>query len=129
MRVSKAKLIAAFEKNGGLVTWTAAALDISRQAVYKRMAEDATGEIRAALEDIRNSHLDVAEHALQKNIRAGNSSDIRFYLETLGKNRGYTKRVETTGADGGPVRIDLSGISDADLAKLTSAVESGVSPS
>ena len=61
-----------------------------------------------------------------KNIRKGNSGDIRFYLETQGKHRGYSKRTETTGVDGGPIRIDLAGVSDDDLGKLTEAVAAGL---
>tara|TARA_R110002096_G_scaffold316728_4_gene511212 strand:+ start:155 stop:541 length:387 start_codon:yes stop_codon:yes gene_type:complete len=118
MAVSKTRLIAALEKTGGLVSHAAKVLGCSRQAIYKRMEKDASGDIAAALVDIREMTLDIAEAALLTNIKAGKSQDVRFYLETLGKGRGFVKRTETTGVEGGPIKLDLSGISDADLARL-----------
>tara|TARA_R110002096_G_scaffold219113_4_gene407428 strand:+ start:1074 stop:1478 length:405 start_codon:yes stop_codon:yes gene_type:complete len=120
-RTSENQLIKALEAHGGLVSPTAEALGITRAAIYKRLKEDTTGRLQAALDDIRESELDIAEYALKKNIRKGNSSDIRFFLETLGKGRGYVKRTETTGAEGGPIKLDLSDVTDADLERIAAA--------
>ena len=124
-RISKRQLIAAFRNSGGLVTFAADSLGITRQAIYKRMSDDPSGEIKQALDEIRDQELDVAEYHLRKNIRNGSSADIRFFLETLGKDRGYVKRTETTGADGGAIKLDLTGMTDADLDRLSTSITKG----
>jgi len=122
-RVSKKHLIATLQKTGGLISLAARELGISRQAIHKRIADD--DSLREELNEIREVDLDIAEAKLKQSIRKGDAWAVRFYLQTLGRERGYVTRSETTGADGGPVRVDLSSVSDADLAKLTAAVEKG----
>ena len=126
-RVSVSQLISALEASDGLLAQAAEALGTTRQTIAARISEDTSGDLVEALKGIRECTLDETEGELLKNIRNGNSGDIRFYLETQGKHRGYTKRSETTGVNGGPIRIDLAGVSDDDLSRLTEAIAAGVS--
>lgn len=49
--------------------------------------------------------LDLAEHKLIAAIDNDHDWAIRFYLETKGKHRGYTKRWEHTGAEGHAIEV------------------------
>lgn len=62
-------------------------------------------EIRAAVIEAKEKLLDIAESELMKNVKRGHPSSVFFTLKTLGKNRGYVERVESTGAEGGPIEI------------------------
>src|SRR5918994_1593064 len=59
--------------------------------------------LRAFQAECLETALDVAESALMRRIEQGDTSAIRFFLETRGKHRGYTRRLETTGPRGGPI--------------------------
>jgi hypothetical protein len=47
----------------------------------------------------------LTEHGIQTLKDMPCKSTIKFYLETVAKNRGYVNRQEITGADGGAVQI------------------------
>jgi hypothetical protein len=70
--------------------------------------------LQRACEDIVGETLDLAEDKCIDGIRNGDSSLIKFYLETRGKGRGYTRRAELTGANAGSVSVtgSLSGTLD-----------------
>lgn len=51
--------------------------------------------------------MDLAESKLLQGVNDGDMRAILFTLETLGKERGWTKRTEVTGADGAAL-FDLS---------------------
>ena len=60
-------------------------------------------EVKQAIEESKESMLDLAEGKLFQEINAGNMTAIIFFLKTKGKARGYSERQEITGAEGGPV--------------------------
>lgn len=60
-------------------------------------------ELHAALTQIDEELLDLAEGKLVGHIQSGSLDAIKFFLSTKGKGRGYTKRVESTGKDGAPL--------------------------
>lgn len=60
-------------------------------------------ELDGAIQESKNILLDVAETGLMKNVKKGHPSSIFFTLKTLGKERGYVERVESTGKDGAPI--------------------------
>ncbi len=47
----------------------------------------------------------MTEHGIQVLRDAPCKTSIKFYLGTIGKNRGFVERQEITGAEGGPVQI------------------------
>lgn len=60
-----------------------------------------------ALEDIREEVLDFAEGKLLEFINAGSEKSVHYYLSTIGKHRGYTRRIESTGPAGGPIEHSI----------------------
>ena len=119
--VSKERMISALEKNGGLITLTARTLGISRQAIHKRIAD--CDDLREKLQEIRALDLDISEAELRKAIRDGHGWAVKFILQSLGRDRGYVTRSETTGPDGGPVQLDFTNVSDDDLNRFIDALE------
>lgn len=62
-------------------------------------------EIKEIFDEVRESLVDDVEASVFSCALAGDGPSQRFVLSTIGKNRGYSTRTETTGAEGGPVRI------------------------
>lgn len=93
----------AIEGSRGIKTTIAARMGCSRQTVDNAL--ERWPELRAALKDERESIVDLAESALVVDMEnpasAGHQRAYLFILETLGKDRGWSKRTEVTGADGG----------------------------
>jgi hypothetical protein len=58
-------------------------------------------EVEAQIEE----HLDMAEAKLLTAINAGADWAVKFYLETQGKRRGYSRRQEIAGVPGQPVVV------------------------
>src|SRR5687767_1182287 len=56
--------------------------------------------LRAFQAECLETALAVAESALMRRIEQGDTSAIRFFLETKGKHRGYTRRIEATAPRG-----------------------------
>ena len=96
----------ALRKTGGFVSKTAEILELTPQAIYKRIRED--DELRAILDNIEGAYLDLAESKLIKAIGNEHKWAIEFYLKTKGKKRGYVERQEHTGADGEPVVFNIN---------------------
>ena len=91
-------IIEALKANGGFISNTAEALDISRSTVYKRIRK--SKQVKEAYENIKLEYLDLAESQIVELIKAGNLAAIIFYLKCKGKDRGYVERQEVTGKDG-----------------------------
>jgi len=111
-----AKAEKALRANNGVVLHAAEACGVTRQTFWRFMAEfpqlyDVKTE---AEEDI----IDVAEGILLTNIRAGDMKSIRWFLDRKAKNRGYSTRVETTGADGAPIQSDVNHAGFSELSEL-----------
>lgn len=62
-------------------------------------------KLKRMFEAEREIVLDMAESTLFNSIRAGDTSDAKWLLSRLGKERGYAERKELTGADGEPVEV------------------------
>lgn len=56
--------------------------------------------------DVRESEIDEIERGAIEMAKAGDPGMMKFILTTLGKNRGFTTRVESTGPDGKPIPIE-----------------------
>jgi hypothetical protein len=86
--------------------------------------------VAAAIEDERNSLVDLGELGLRKHLQDSQPWAIAFALRTLGKDRGYTERHEHTGPDGGPInftiRIDRANSDSLEESDLPSALDGEV---
>jgi len=80
-----------------LVTEVARRLGCSREHVYRLLNKWKTAA--DALQDARDAMIDLAESALLRNIRDGDTTAIKFFLQTQGHARGYGNRqeIELTG--------------------------------
>lgn len=87
-------------------------------------------ELLPELEQERETILDTAENKLYDLVNAGEIRAILFVLETLGKNRGWAKRTEVTGANGGALQlsnetlmlVEKNGLSVGDVLKQFEAL-------
>lgn len=60
-------------------------------------------DLEALREEIREWRKDLAESTVFQAIEAGHLGASQWYLDRHAKDRGYTKRIEATGEDGGPI--------------------------
>lgn len=95
-KYTKQEVIEALEASNGLVSLAADRLNITPEAIYKRMKTDP--DIAEVMQTARNRQLDFAESQLFKAIANGELTAMIFYLKTIGKQRGYVERQEMGGA-------------------------------
>lgn len=91
----------ALEKTGGNVSRAAEALEMSGRGLRQRIAD--SDDLREFVTDQREAVVDLAEDVLIKQLKEGNLTAAIFIAKTQGRARGYSERVEMTGADGGPI--------------------------
>ena len=89
--------------NHGNVAAVARHFGVNRATIWNRINESTT--LMAVLKDSREAMIDNVESRLYKNALAGDTASMIFFLKTQGRNRGYSERVEVTGADGGALRL------------------------
>ena len=77
-----------------------------RGTIHNRIDESPT--LRTAIDDARETMVDNVESALYREVLNGNVTAMIFWLKTQGKRRGWVERTEITGADAGPLVINLS---------------------
>jgi hypothetical protein len=92
MDKDKKAIIEALEQSCGVVSTACAAINFPRSTFYKWLNEDP--DFKAAVDEVQEYALDVAESALQKLIKEGETAAIIFYLKTKGKKRGFIEKVE-----------------------------------
>ena len=82
---------------------------IDRSTISKCISK--SKRLQAVVEESREEFVDFGELQLYKGVANGDSSLIRFLLETQGKNRGYTRRTELVRAE--PENIERAELHDA----------------
>ena len=87
-------------KSDGNLTAAASKLGVTRQAVYNYIKRY---DLQSVLDDARENMVDEAVGQLHKLVRDGNLGATIFYLKTQAKGRGFTERIEQTGANGEPI--------------------------
>ena len=92
--------------SAGVIQTIATRLGVHRNTVNNYKEKWVT--VRDAIEDEKETPIDLAEVKLFDEINKGNITAIIFMLKTKGKNRGYVERQEITGADGEPVPIAIT---------------------
>lgn len=80
-------ILKAIEGTGGIIVRIAEKLSVSRQAVYDYI--DRYDEVRQAIQNEKDTILDVCEEGLFSMIYGGDFEAIKYYLERKGKCRGY----------------------------------------
>jgi hypothetical protein len=93
------------QKTGGLLKPAAQKFHVDRRTVYVWIEN--SPELKQAMEDIRESMVDMSEGALFKQIQDGNPSAIFFHLKTQGRNRGYVEKSEMDIKSSGDVFLDI----------------------
>lgn len=88
----KKAAVAALHEHRGNVSVTCASIGIGRTQFYNWKKEDP--EFAEAVDSVADFCIDIVEQALMKNIEAGDTTAIIFYLKTIGKRRGYVERSE-----------------------------------
>lgn len=116
MRVTDEMVEKALQATGGFLSLAAQRLGCSYRTVSRRV--NASAKLQAAMAEICEKKLDVAEASLMKAIGTGESWAVCFYLKCKGKNRGYVERQEVTGRDGGPLVTADADVPDAELDKI-----------
>jgi hypothetical protein len=102
-KVGMKRLKTAIMEHHGNVRGICDDLNISRQTFYNYKNDNI--DIEQMVKAARESILDIAESQLMRHVTEpdegrGDLRAITFVLETWGKTRGWSKRVELTGADG-----------------------------
>lgn len=110
---------------GGIKSVAAEKLNVGRTTLYAFLNDHA--EALEAAAEIDDEIKDIAEGKVIMAIRAGDMQTVRWYLELKGKDRGYARRVESVGKDGGPIETrqkpDLANMSDEELEILLRAAD------
>ena len=101
----------------GLLWPAAKLLNVTRGAVQKRVDANAD-RFGPIIKEMRETLVDGAESTLATAVHAGDMQASIYALRTVGRARGYGDRQEITGADGGPLEIDVGAALAAALARL-----------
>lgn len=109
----KETVLEALNKSSGIVASACKAANISRFTFYKWYNEDE--EFREKVDDVQELQKDFAEALILKKMKEGDTTMIIFYAKTKMKDRGYSERLEHTGANGEP----LLRAAEIDISKLT----------
>lgn len=126
-RIAKDKqaVLEALNKSSGIVASACKAAGISRFTFYKWLKDDK--EFAEKVEDVQELQKDFAEALILKKMKEGDTTMIIFYAKTKMKDRGYSERVEHTGANGEPLikaaEIDISKLTDEQRKVLLSIGE------
>jgi hypothetical protein len=117
----------------GNVAAAARALEMRRTHLKEKI--DKSAYLTTVLNDLREELLDTAEDNKFKAVRAGDQQASSFVLMTLGKNRGYSQRLEATGKNGerlnGPGTLVVRGYTEEEvieIKRLRDAEEQGDTP-
>ena len=107
----------ALRSAGGLQTYAAAKLGVSRKTLQRFM--DANPELREVRQEIREEIGDLAESKLLQGVKDGDPRLLMFFLKTQHKDRGYSERHELTGKDGEAIETTTTAERSVALRQLT----------
>lgn len=97
IRVLKEEYLDALKLSAGLITQACKKVGIGSRntiALWRRKDPKFDAACKEAEKEACEMALDQAEGALMRNIQAGDTKAIRFYLQCKGKSRGYDLRQE-----------------------------------
>lgn len=93
-RYSQSDIVAALHASGGMVYIAAEKLGCHPDTIYARAAKEKP--IADAIANARGKMLDIAESSLKRAVINGEAWAVCFALKTIGKNRGYTERIDVS---------------------------------
>lgn len=105
MKVTDKQIIKALELNSGRISDTCRALGITRTSLCARIERDVNNCLKEAFEEIKENNLDFAESQLSQLIANGNLKAIIYYLNCMGKSRGWNNNININ--DGEPITIEV----------------------
>ena len=108
---TKAHFLKTIALKYGIIKDIAEAYKVDRRTIYRW--RDSDEDFKEAIKNGKDRVIDLAESKFIENINAGKEKTIIFALETIGKNRGYTRLVETR--DRSKLEDQFDGLSDDDL--------------
>lgn len=114
-RFSNARMIEAIRKAEGNLSAAARALGCERGTVHDYV--NAFDDVRAAYEDANETVLDVVEGKLVEQAKLGIPEQVRFYLRTKGRARGYGDRLA--------LDFDPAALTDEQLAAIAAGKDPG----
>ena len=89
-KVLKEQYIEALRRSVGVMAPACAQIGVERGTIYRWRKEDP--DFDAACDEVLEVALDFAESALMRNIHAGDTKAIKFFLQCKGRGRGYDPR-------------------------------------
>lgn len=106
-----AEIAASLEKNRGNLSKCSRDLSVRRKNLVERIGKHP--DLQAVLDEIRDERIDKAEDNIYDDLDKGDPAASRFVLATLGKDRGWVTRNESTGKGGGDLSVTIKKFSDA----------------
>jgi hypothetical protein len=101
-KLTKKRVEEAIRASRGVLTEAARALGVSRQGLYAAIQRHG---LEGLLREVREEFLDDVENRLIQAALAGKPWAVMFVLKTIGKERGYTERVEQFSLESVDLRI------------------------
>lgn len=92
MAVTKEKLVEVLMACDGIASEVAKRLQITPQAVRKRLREDP--ELKAVQLESREGLVDLAQSKLRGLVDSGDFRAVKFVLETWGRERGFARELK-----------------------------------
>ena len=102
-RIPTDRIIQALRETNGLVSLAAKRVPCSITTINVRRKR--VQAVEQVIQECRGELVDLGELALRKAVLAGEPWAVGLVLKTLGKDRGYVERQETSGPDGGPIGL------------------------
>lgn len=93
--VTNEEVFNAIMASGGILTDAAKIVGMTRQSVKHRIDNDS--QLQEAMDAAKQVLLDRAEAKLFKAVEAGSAWAVKFVLARLGKDRGYSGKLEVEG--------------------------------
>lgn len=101
--VSTERIIECLRETNGLVSLAAKRVPCSISTINTRRKR--VQAVEQVIQECRGELVDLGELALRKAVLNGEPWAVGLVLKTLGKERGYVERQETSGPDGGPIGL------------------------
>lgn len=114
---------AALKVTSGNLGKAATLLNRARDSLQRWLKHNV--ELYRVVVDAEETALDTAEELVRNQALAGDPAQLRFLLQTKGKNRGYSTRQETTGKNGAELdfaRVAAERISDDRMQEIANEV-------
>ena len=92
-KFSNARMIEAIQKAEGNLSAAARMLKTTRRTVHRYVSD--YEDVRAAYEEANDTVLDVVENKLIEQAKLGLPEQVRFFLRTKGRSRGYGDRLDS----------------------------------